>query len=64
MTAKELQDYVGKTGDWIVNAGAGVSVKVTVMDARQSYGRLDFSVKPVAGTGECWIDSEKVQNLH
>lgn len=63
MTAKELSDYIGRTGDWTVNAGAGVSVKVTVEDARVMFGRVDFLITPVAGSGTQWIDSQFVKDL-
>jgi hypothetical protein len=36
MTAAELAKDIGKEGNWVVNAGAGVTVKVKVVDARES----------------------------
>lgn len=63
MTAKELSTYVGKTGQWTVNAGAGVSVPVKINDARIMFGRVDLSVAPVGGIGECWVDRDSVSDL-
>jgi hypothetical protein len=63
VTAKELSENIGKTGSWTVNAGAGVVVEVKVEDARVMFGRVDFLITPVAGSGTQWIDSQFVKDL-
>jgi hypothetical protein len=64
MTANELRNYIGKEGDWTVNAGAGVTVRVKTKDARIMFGRVDVLVTPVTGTGEVWVDSQFLGDLH
>jgi hypothetical protein len=36
-------------------------VDVTIVDARPSFGRIDYLVTPAAGAGEAWVDSTKVE---
>jgi hypothetical protein len=57
MTAKEMQDLIGRTGSFYVK-GMGISVKV--VDVRTRYGRVDYLVTPVAGTGETWMTEDSV----
>lgn len=59
LTAEELRTFVEKEGNW--EARSGVFVRVRVTDARQVYGRLDFRIKPTAGTGATWVDSQVVK---
>ena len=35
-----------------------LKIKVSVLDARTQYGRIDLLVKPADGEGEDWISSE------
>lgn len=38
----------------------GMTIDVTVIDARLAYGRLDFCVQPKSGAGSKWVSSNKV----
>jgi hypothetical protein len=55
----ELAGYVGKTCSW--RAALNVTVQVRVVDVRRAFGRLDLLVEPIAGSGQLWIDQEKVE---
>jgi len=53
----DLTAYIGKTGAIEAN---GLSVNVTIKDARTRYGHLDLSVTPLAGTGERWVEYKNI----
>ena len=38
----------------------GLEIRVTVMDARQRFGSIDYLVSPVAGSGMVWVTSDRV----
>lgn len=51
---KELYDkYVGKIVS--VDLG-GLSVKVKIVDVKNSYGKNRFKITPVEGKGEVWTE--------
>lgn len=53
-----------KRGDvLLVEVDYGFDFEVTVADLRNSYGRIDALVRPVAGTGERWIRATKLKPL-
>lgn len=58
MTAQELAAYVGKSATL---ESEGVSIPVTIKDARESYGRIDVLVSPTQGEGETWVDVKRVR---
>lgn len=35
-------------------------IPITIIDVRQAFGRTDYLVKPVGGSGETWVDSRSV----
>ena len=59
LSADELHSFIGRAGQY--QARAGMTVAVTVTNARESYGRLDLLVAPVAGTGEAWISTALIK---
>jgi|ERR1700676_2143627 len=58
MSTLTLSQSIGKLGT--INQG-GLTVDVTVLDAKQAYGCTRFLVSPVAGSGEVWVSAERVQ---
>lgn len=50
-------DYIGKQG-W-VELGK-LLVQVVILDYKQSYGRSRWLVRPVAGSGQVWIENVKL----
>jgi len=41
----------------------GLSVDCLVLDTKSAWGMLRLLVKPVAGNGEKWIDSGRLQRI-
>lgn len=36
-----------------------ISYYARITDVRPAFGRIDWKVKPVAGTGEAWVDASR-----
>lgn len=53
MTVAEAAQLLGRTG---TIRQAGLTVGVTVIDVKQSYGRTRYLVSPLAGKGEIWVE--------
>jgi len=49
---KGLEGSIGLTG---------MTFTIKVIDARQSFGRLDLCVEPLNGEGSRWMESRKVE---
>jgi hypothetical protein len=58
--ASWLALYLGKTG---VLRCEYLSVDVTIADAKRSYGRTLLLVRPVAGSGEQWVEESRVREI-
>ena len=56
--ASSLALYIGKSGELRCEY---LSVEVTVADAKRSYGRTLLLVRPVAGTGEQWVEESRIR---
>jgi len=62
MTAQEALQYIGKTGMLRFGSGRdGLAILVTVRDAREVFGHLDFYVSPIAGDGGAWVAAGRVK---
>ena len=58
--ASSLALYIGKTGALRCEY---LSVDVTIVDAKRSYGRTLLLVRPVAGSGEQWVEEGRVSGI-
>jgi hypothetical protein len=58
--ASWLALYLGKTG---VLRCEYLSVDVTIADAKRSYGRTLLLVRPIAGSGEQWVEESRVRGI-
>ncbi len=58
--ASSLALYIGKTG---VLRCEYLSVDVMIVDAKRSYGRTLLLVRPVAGSGEQWVEEGRVSGI-
>jgi hypothetical protein len=56
--ASSLALYIGKTGALRCEY---LSVDITIADAKRSYGRTLLLVRPVAGTGEQWVEESRIR---
>lgn len=60
-TTKELARPIGRTGTLAVfTAPQTLHVAVKVLDTRECWGRIDYHVTPVGGSGETWVSAERV----
>lgn len=57
--------YIGKDGDYTVfNQGkirGKMVIKVRIIDTKEIFGRIEFLISPIVGTGELW--TSKVTNI-
>lgn len=56
-TALHFAEYVGAVGFLSIEK---LSIKVTVIDARECWGRVDLLVAPYGGGGQQWVSLERV----
>ena len=56
--ASALALYIGKSG---VLRCEYLTIEITVVDAKRSYGRTLLLVRPVAGTGEQWVEEGRIR---
>ncbi len=54
----QLSQYIGK--EYPARLIPELLVKVTIKDAKLSYGRIRYLVTPVSGEGEVWIEGFKM----
>lgn len=58
MTIAQLSKAIGTQGVWAIG---GVNVTVNVLDVRQAYGRIDYQIEPVSGTGCVWVSDSSLK---
>ena len=56
----DLNNYRNQTGTVTID---GLTVTVTVKDARIRFGHLDLLITPVNGAGEKWMEARRIENL-
>ena len=56
--ASSLALYIGKSGALRCEY---LSIDIAVADAKRSYGRTLLLVRPVAGTGEQWVEESRIR---
>jgi hypothetical protein len=54
MNATELIKFVGARAVLLSN---GFKFDVKILDSKEEYHRVDHLVKPISGSGECWVPS-------
>lgn len=54
---------VGGMAYWTVETRSEdtVRVKVRVLEARSNFGRTDFRVEPLMGSGEAWVQESTLE---
>lgn len=63
MATKELAANIGKEADFILNDAKGqpsLRFRVRIVDARQAYGRTEYQIEPVAGSGAAWKENDSL----
>jgi hypothetical protein len=56
--ASFLALHIGKSG---LLRCEYLSVEIVVADAKRSYGRTLLLVRPIAGTGEQWVEESRIR---
>lgn len=59
MTAQEAIKMIGKEAVFTVDT---MHVAVRIVDVRSAYGRIDYRIEPVTGSGYKWV-SETTLNV-
>jgi hypothetical protein len=63
LTFETMRDPIGKPAQLIVEGfakGSNLHFDVEVSDAKLTYGRIRLLIKPVAGSGEQWVESGRL----
>jgi hypothetical protein len=60
MTKGVGQNYIGQTG-LLQDVLPGLDVAVRILDMRTAFGRIDVKVTPVSGSGDTWVNINRVQ---
>jgi len=60
MTARELIEAVGSTVELKLSAMNDVTIFARVLDAQERWGMPRLLVEPVAGSGQTWINLDRV----
>lgn len=61
LTVSQLAGTIGRTGTIRAN---DLVVTVRVDDVRTNFGRVEYSVTPIAGDGHIWIDAARFVEVH
>ncbi len=56
MSAKDLVSHIGKKYNFNL-PNTAVYFEVQVIDARISFGTLQYLITPVSGKGETWVNA-------
>jgi hypothetical protein len=59
MGIKELAALIGREAQY--DSGTGLTFRVLIRDARQAFGRLDYQIEPVGGSGLQWVKADRVR---
>lgn len=60
MTTNDKIKLIGKRGMLGNSAVYPLKFEVEITDVREHFGRVDYFVKPVGGTGERWVSADTV----
>ena len=64
MTTLELSEHVGQLGTYRISGNGYLDLNIMVLDSRQTFGRIDYLISPVApdaGCGHLWVERSKVK---
>ena len=60
MTTQEFIAATQKKATLACEKKDALSVPVKLLDQRFAFGRHDFQVTPIGGTGTTWVESDRV----
>ena len=55
---KQVEEFVGKKALYKMNLSLTIEVKV--LDVRKIYGKEQYLIAPIAGSGERWVEDIKI----
>ena len=55
---KELMKKLGKMAVFITD---GMSFDVEITNVRKAFGRIDYEIKPMSGSGSKWVSSDRIR---
>ena len=58
MTTRTTSPLIGRTGRYLIGSA---SYPVTIIDARELFGRVDVCITPINGEGEQWVTRSAVR---
>lgn len=58
MGVGEMAKFIGQEAFWEPMSGFRVPVKI--LDVRLAFGRIDYRVEPVGGSGAVWMSGVRV----
>ena len=62
MNASDLSSYIGNPAIYRCTGASGwMDINVTILDARERFGRIDVLVTPMAGSSSMWISLSSVR---
>ncbi len=63
MSIKDMAAIIGKAGVWYpdIRVDAPFGVAVRVVDVRRAYGRTDYQITPLQGSGVSWVTAHTVE---
>jgi hypothetical protein len=57
MNAKQLAEKIGTKTTLHIEK---LQIQVTILDGRQTFGRTEYLVSPLSGTGEQWVTTDRL----
>ena len=60
MTRQTVRELAPAIGSVVLCRFEEIMVQVTVIDAKNSYGKIRLLVRPVAGSSEQWIEMHRL----
>ena len=55
-----MKDELKRIGTEAVLSIDGLHIHVRILDVRQAFGRIDYNVQPLAGSGTKWISKDRL----
>ena len=58
MKLKDLAKLIDKEAIFL---SEGMQFDVKIVDVKSAYGRIDFQIIPLGGTGNKWVSEERIK---
>jgi hypothetical protein len=66
MSIASIAKSIGKNGTYQIRSASGESlhVNVRIIDVRSAFGRIDYRIEPIQGTGQVWVSADSISNVN